>query len=161
MCLWQVLQISIDGVSSPMQPLIQLTQKDAPFIWTPTTHYDFDALKATFLSAPMLVHPNPTWPFQVETNASDFAIGARSCPNLTTMAPYIRSPSTPGSLQVQKSIIRSTTRSLQLSSRPSPNGDPIWLGPNIVFRCWPTTRISFTSPPRVRWIGGRLVGHLF
>ena len=59
-----------------MQPLIQLTRKDTLFLWTPEAHNAFSALKANFLSAPVLVHPDPTRPFQVETDASDFAIGA-------------------------------------------------------------------------------------
>ena len=59
-----------------VQPLILLTRKDTPFIWTSATQNSFDALKAAFLTAPMFVHPDPTRPFQVETDASDFAIGA-------------------------------------------------------------------------------------
>ena len=55
-----------------MQPLIQLTRKDTPFLWTPAAHNAFDALKAAFLSAPVLVHQRP---FQFETDTSDFAIG--------------------------------------------------------------------------------------
>jgi hypothetical protein len=66
----------IEGFSSLVQPLIQLTRKDTPFVWTPAAHNAFNALKAAFLSAPLLVHPDPTRPFQVETDASDFAIGA-------------------------------------------------------------------------------------
>ena len=61
----------IDGFSSLVQPLIQITQKDTPFLWTPTAHNSFNALKASFLSATVLVHPDPTSRFQVETNASD------------------------------------------------------------------------------------------
>mgnify|MGYP000574265586 CR=1 FL=1 len=41
----------IDGFSSLVQPLIQLTRKDTPFLWTPMTHNAFDALKEAFLSA--------------------------------------------------------------------------------------------------------------
>ena len=66
----------IDGFSSLVQPLIQLTPKDTPFLLTPAEHNAFDSLKATFLSAPVLVHPVPTQPFQVETDASNFSISA-------------------------------------------------------------------------------------
>ena len=45
----------------------------------PVTNNAFDALKATFLSALVLAHPDPTRPFQVDTNASNFAIGAVLC----------------------------------------------------------------------------------
>ena len=66
----------IDGFSSLVQPLIQLTRKDTPFLWTPVAHNVFHALKVAFLSTPVLVHPDPTCPFQVETDASNFSIGA-------------------------------------------------------------------------------------
>ena len=66
----------INGFSSLVQPLILLTRKDTPFIWTSATQNSFDALKAAFLTTPMLVHPDRTRPFQVEADASDFAIGA-------------------------------------------------------------------------------------
>mgnify|MGYP000532974220 FL=1 len=65
----------INGFSSLVQPLIILTRKDTPFLWTSAAQRAFDALKAAFLTAPVLVHPDPTRPFQVETDASDFAIG--------------------------------------------------------------------------------------
>jgi hypothetical protein len=45
-------------------------------VWTIATQHTFDALKQAFMSAPVFVHPNPTKPFQVETGASDFAVGA-------------------------------------------------------------------------------------
>ena len=53
----------IDGFSSLVQPLIQLTRKDTPFLWTPATHNAFNALKVAFLSVPVLVHPDPTRSF--------------------------------------------------------------------------------------------------
>ena len=59
-----------------MQPLIQCTRKDTPFLWTHVADNAFEALKAAFLSTQVLVHPDTKRPFQVETNASDFAIGA-------------------------------------------------------------------------------------
>jgi hypothetical protein len=47
-----------------------------PFQWTPSTQHAFDRLKEVFTQAPVLLHVDPTKPFQVETDASDFAIGA-------------------------------------------------------------------------------------
>ncbi len=35
----------------------------------------FNILKMTFTSTPVLIHPDPTKPFIVETNALDFALG--------------------------------------------------------------------------------------
>ena len=66
----------INGFSSLVKPLIQLTQKDTPFLWTLAAHNAFSALKAAFLSTPVLVHPDLNRPYQVETDASDFAINA-------------------------------------------------------------------------------------
>ena len=66
----------INGFSSLVQPLILLTTKDTPFIWTFVAQSSFDAFKAAFLTALVLVHPNPTRLFQVETDTSDFAIGS-------------------------------------------------------------------------------------
>ena len=65
----------IDVFSSLLQPLIQPTCKDTPFLWTPAAHNALNALKTSFLSAPVSVHPEPTCPFQVDTDASDIAIG--------------------------------------------------------------------------------------
>jgi hypothetical protein len=36
----------------------------------------FDTLKMVFTFAPILIHPDPAKPFIVETDASDFALGA-------------------------------------------------------------------------------------
>ena len=66
----------IKGFSVIVQPLIELTRKGMPFQWTPSTQHAFDRLKEVFTQAPVLLHVDPTKPFQVETDASDFAIGA-------------------------------------------------------------------------------------
>ena len=66
----------IKGFSVIAQPLIALTRKDATFEWTTTAQKAYDLLKQAFTMAPVLLHPDPTKPFQVETDASDFAIGA-------------------------------------------------------------------------------------
>ena len=57
-----------------MELLVTLTRKDRPFCWTLVEQFAFLALKFAFMSAPVL-HPGPTKPFKVETNASGFAIG--------------------------------------------------------------------------------------
>ncbi len=36
----------------------------------------FNTLKKAFTSASVLIHPDPAKPFNVETNVSDFALGA-------------------------------------------------------------------------------------
>ena len=66
----------IKGFSTIAAPLVALTRKDTSFQWTTATQHAFETLKEAFTSAPVLLHPDPTKPFQVETDASDFAIGA-------------------------------------------------------------------------------------
>ena len=66
----------IKGFSSIVQPLVALTRKDRPFTWTSVEHKAFVSLKSAFMTAPVLLHVDPTKPFIVETDASDFAIGA-------------------------------------------------------------------------------------
>jgi hypothetical protein len=66
----------IKGYSKITTPLTTLTCKDKPFSWNPTAQAAFDTLKMTFTSAPILIHPDPAKPFIVETDASDFALGA-------------------------------------------------------------------------------------
>jgi hypothetical protein len=66
----------IKGYSKITTPLITLTCKDKSFSWNPTAQAAFDTLKMAFTFAPILIHPDPAKPFIMETNASDFALGA-------------------------------------------------------------------------------------
>jgi hypothetical protein len=66
----------IKGFSTRAQPLIALTYKGTPFVWTMAAQNSFEALKQAFNTAPMLLHADLRKPFQVETNTSNFAIGA-------------------------------------------------------------------------------------
>jgi hypothetical protein len=66
----------IKGYSKITTSLTTLTWKDKPFSWNPTAQAIFDTLKMAFTSAPILIHLDPTKPFIVETDASDFALGA-------------------------------------------------------------------------------------
>ena len=70
-------QIFVKDFSGVASPLIALTCKTkAPFSWNPRAQASFDALKAAFTSAPILAHVDPSRPFIMETDASDFALGA-------------------------------------------------------------------------------------
>jgi hypothetical protein len=66
----------IKGYSKITTLLITLICKDKPFSWNPTAHAAFDTLKMTFTSTPILIHLDLAKPFIVETNASNFPLGA-------------------------------------------------------------------------------------
>ena len=65
----------IAGFSKIGQPIFNLLQKGKKFIWEEKAQQAFDALKAEFRKAPMLVYPDPEKRFFVEADASDFATG--------------------------------------------------------------------------------------
>lgn len=56
--------------------LTDLTRKDQVFRWGEPQQRAFDALKLAITSAPVLQLPDPDKPFVLETDASDFAMGA-------------------------------------------------------------------------------------
>ena len=56
------------------EPLVVLTRKGAPFIWTDEQQTAFDALKACLLSAPILGFPTEEGRFILDTDASLFAV---------------------------------------------------------------------------------------
>jgi hypothetical protein len=66
----------IKGYSKITTPLTALTCKEKPFLWNPKAQATFDTLKMAFTFASVLIHPDPTKPFTVETDTSDFALGA-------------------------------------------------------------------------------------
>ena len=57
-------------------PLIALTRKDEPWSWTPQCQKAFDMLKQRFTYLNILAHFDATLPSIIETDASDYAIGA-------------------------------------------------------------------------------------
>jgi len=62
--------------SATASPLTQLLHKDISYQWGTTEQKSFEELKQHLMSAPVLLLPDPTKPFTVTTDASDFAIGA-------------------------------------------------------------------------------------
>jgi transposase InsO family protein len=66
----------IKNYSAIARPLTDLTKKGMDFTWNNATSEAFTTLKTAITSAPVLRHPDPRLPFIVETDASDFAIGA-------------------------------------------------------------------------------------
>ena len=57
------------------EPLVALTRKGAPFVWTDCQQTAFEALKACLISAPILGFPTEDGRFLLDTDASLFAVG--------------------------------------------------------------------------------------
>lgn len=57
-------------------PLTHLLKKDVFFSWRDVQQQAFQRLKDTLTSAPVLLLTDPTLPYRVETDCSDFAAGA-------------------------------------------------------------------------------------
>jgi len=66
----------ISDYSAIVLPLTNLTRKNVLFTWTPREQHAFQTLKTKFTSAPTLSIFDPTKPITVETDASDYALGA-------------------------------------------------------------------------------------
>jgi len=58
------------------RPMNDLTKKDTPWTWGTLQQQSFDAMKARFSDAPILLQPDLTAPFRLECDASKFACGA-------------------------------------------------------------------------------------
>ena len=56
-------------------PLTELTQSKRKFLWTPERDHAFQTLKEKLCSAPILQFPNRNRQYELETDASDRAIG--------------------------------------------------------------------------------------
>ena len=66
----------IEGFSKITRPLFILTKKDAEFKWKDTCQQAFDRLKDMLTSAPLLVFPDFSKRFILETDASGLGLGA-------------------------------------------------------------------------------------
>jgi hypothetical protein len=57
-------------------PLTELLKKDSVFVWTLDQEVAFQTLKSVLVQAPVLALPNFAKPFLIETDASDYGVGA-------------------------------------------------------------------------------------
>ena len=57
------------------EPLVALTRKGVPFVWTDRQQTAFEALKACLVHAPILGFPTEDGRFVLDTDASLFAVG--------------------------------------------------------------------------------------
>ncbi len=62
------------SISSPLTNLLR--NKPKSLSWTPSATEAFNTLKDAFISAPILVHPNPEEAFIVEVDTSTTGVGA-------------------------------------------------------------------------------------
>ncbi|KAA8622167.1 hypothetical protein SMACR_10067 [Sordaria macrospora] len=67
----------IKGFGGIAKPPNDLTKKDTDFIWSKECDNAFQTLKQMILDDPILVLPDPDKEFEVETDASDWAIGGQ------------------------------------------------------------------------------------
>jgi hypothetical protein len=65
----------IKDFSSICRPLHHLTEKNVPFKWTPQCQSAFESIRSKLVSSPILVFPDMSKPFILDTDASDFGIG--------------------------------------------------------------------------------------
>ncbi|KAL0199907.1 hypothetical protein M9458_003094, partial [Cirrhinus mrigala] len=67
----------IDNYSTIASPLTSMLKgKPKTLTWTPEATQAFQQLKHSFISAPILTHPDPQLPFVVEVDASTTGVGA-------------------------------------------------------------------------------------
>ena len=59
-----------------VRPVQQLTKKDTPFVWTPECIQAIRTLKRIVSSDPVLRRPDHERPFELEVDASQYALGA-------------------------------------------------------------------------------------
>ena len=64
------------GFSKIAKPLTDLTKKGIKWTWTPSCQDAFDKLKEMFTTGSILTHFDDTRPTKLETDASDFGLGA-------------------------------------------------------------------------------------
>src|SRR6266852_139048 len=66
----------VPGFSHIVKPLTNLLKKDTKFEWTSNCTKALDKIIHILTSKPVLTHPDPEKPFELEVDASDFATGA-------------------------------------------------------------------------------------
>jgi RNase H-like domain found in reverse transcriptase len=66
----------IQGFADIAKPLMELTKKDTPFLWTPRCTAAIQQLKMIVLSDPVLQQPHPDHPYTLEVDALQYATRA-------------------------------------------------------------------------------------
>ena len=66
----------VERFSDLAKPLSELTRKNQPFVWGANQQQAFEILKDRLLNYPLLAPPLPESRYIIDTDASDFAMGA-------------------------------------------------------------------------------------
>ncbi len=66
----------ISGYAEIAKPLIALTKKYASFVWEAPQQSAFQHLKNKLMTAPVLAYADPTKPYRLYTDSSQYAVGA-------------------------------------------------------------------------------------
>lgn len=66
----------VTNFSKRSAPLSEILKKENKFEWREKQNITFETLKKAVSTAPVLVLPNPSLPYVVDTDASGFALGA-------------------------------------------------------------------------------------
>jgi hypothetical protein len=80
----------VKGYAELALPLYRLLGKKVPFVWDQPQQASFEALKRAITDQPVLMLPDRTQPYEMHTDASDFAIGAvlyQRCPDTGNLRP--------------------------------------------------------------------------
>jgi transposase InsO family protein len=66
----------VPGFAQVTAPIYELLKDGHPFNWSPDCEAAFKLLKGRLVTAPILIAPDPSLPYEVSTDASDVAVGA-------------------------------------------------------------------------------------
>ena len=69
----------LEGYARVAEPLVKLTRKSEPFVWTEKQAEAFQKLKTMLTTAPVIAHPRLDLPYKLYTDACNYAIGAILC----------------------------------------------------------------------------------
>ncbi|TQV93704.1 pol protein [Cordyceps javanica] len=67
----------LKGYGDISRPLTDLTKKDVEFKWTEKEEKSFTTIKELVTQEPVMKTPDPERPYEVETDASDYALGGQ------------------------------------------------------------------------------------
>ncbi|XWX00660.1 hypothetical protein V2A60_008681 [Cordyceps javanica] len=67
----------LKGYGDVSRPLTDLTKKDVEFKWTEKEEKSFTTIKELVTQEPVMKTPDPERPYEVETDASDYALGGQ------------------------------------------------------------------------------------